>query len=290
MSNYTVKNLKEIDNAAEQFGIEGMEARFGRKPLELEKFGFSYQTLDAELPSAVRSYSTRRRRRPTSSCSGSGRIKVEDEIVDLKEWDAIRVARPAGRGSSSRDADGDGLPRASARPRADDAEMSRRAGGPAIQFERCGATSADANPSPISTVPPNQRSTRAITGVSAQPVGDRARDDGVEAVAHQAEAGEREAEQHDLQPDVAGADVDELRDEREDEDDRLRVQQIDDEPLRVEVAARPRRAALDAVVGLPREQPADAEEDQIRGADVPDRVERDAATRARATRGRPSRA
>ena len=46
MSNYTVKNLKEVDNAAEQFGIEGnLEARFARKPLELANFGFSYQKL-----------------------------------------------------------------------------------------------------------------------------------------------------------------------------------------------------------------------------------------------------
>jgi hypothetical protein len=36
---------------------------------------------------------------------------------------------------------------------------------PNRQLERCGATSAAATPSPIKTVPPNQRWMRAISGV-----------------------------------------------------------------------------------------------------------------------------
>ena len=35
--------------------------------------------------------STSARRRSTSSTSGSARIKVEDEIVELGQWDAIRI-------------------------------------------------------------------------------------------------------------------------------------------------------------------------------------------------------
>jgi mannose-6-phosphate isomerase-like protein (cupin superfamily) len=94
MSNYTVKNVKEIDNAAERFGIEGMEARFGRKPLELEKFGFSYQVL---TPNFRQPFGHRHASQEEAYLvlRGSGRIKVEDDIVDLKEWDAIRI--PAGR-------------------------------------------------------------------------------------------------------------------------------------------------------------------------------------------------
>ena len=94
MSDYTVKNVKEIDNAAEQFGIEGMEARFGRKPLELEEFGFSFQTL---TPNFRQPFGHRHATQEEAYVvlRGGGRIKVEDEIVDLKEWDAIRI--PAGR-------------------------------------------------------------------------------------------------------------------------------------------------------------------------------------------------
>ncbi len=94
MSNYTVKNVKELDNAAERFGIEGMEARFGRKALELENFGFSFQAL---TPNYRQPFGHRHATQEEVYVvlRGSGRIKVEDDIVDLKEWDAIRV--PAGR-------------------------------------------------------------------------------------------------------------------------------------------------------------------------------------------------
>ena len=50
MTDYTVKNLRDdVPNASAQFGIEGMEARFGRKALELGSFGFSYQKLTPDF-------------------------------------------------------------------------------------------------------------------------------------------------------------------------------------------------------------------------------------------------
>jgi mannose-6-phosphate isomerase-like protein (cupin superfamily) len=90
MANYTVKNVKQIDNAAERFGVDGMEARFARNPLELEKFGFSYQAL---IPNYRQSFGHRHANQEEVYLvlRGGGRIKVEDDIVDLKEWDAIRV-------------------------------------------------------------------------------------------------------------------------------------------------------------------------------------------------------
>jgi mannose-6-phosphate isomerase-like protein (cupin superfamily) len=90
MADYTVKNIKEIDNSAERFGIEGMEARFARKPLELEKFGFSYQTL---TPNYRQSFGHKHAKQEEVYVvlRGGGRIKLEDDIVDLKQWDAIRV-------------------------------------------------------------------------------------------------------------------------------------------------------------------------------------------------------
>jgi mannose-6-phosphate isomerase-like protein (cupin superfamily) len=96
MANYTVKNIKEIDNAAERFGIEGMEARFARTPLELERFGFSYQAL---TPNYRQSFGHRHERQEEVYLvlRGSGRIKVDDEVVDLKQWDAIRVPAGAAR-------------------------------------------------------------------------------------------------------------------------------------------------------------------------------------------------
>jgi mannose-6-phosphate isomerase-like protein (cupin superfamily) len=90
MANYTVKNIKELDNAAERFGIEGMEARFARNALELEKFGFSYQALTPNYRQAF-GHRHASQEEVYLVLRGSGRIKVEDDIVPLKTWDAIRV-------------------------------------------------------------------------------------------------------------------------------------------------------------------------------------------------------
>jgi mannose-6-phosphate isomerase-like protein (cupin superfamily) len=90
MANYTVKNIKELDNAAEQFGLEGMEARFARKALELEQFGFSYQKMrpDYRQPFGHRHGS---QEEVYLVLDGGGRVKVEDEILELVRWDALRV-------------------------------------------------------------------------------------------------------------------------------------------------------------------------------------------------------
>jgi mannose-6-phosphate isomerase-like protein (cupin superfamily) len=90
MADYTVKNIKELDNAAEQFGIEGMEARFARNPLELEKFGFSFQALTPNYRQPF-GHKHANQEEVYLVLRGGGRIKVEDEIVELSEWDAIRI-------------------------------------------------------------------------------------------------------------------------------------------------------------------------------------------------------
>jgi len=91
MSNYTVKNLKQVDNAAEQFGLaESLEARFARKPLELENLGISYQRLEPNFRIPF-GHKHGAQEELYVIVSGSGRIKLDDEIVELKQWDAIRV-------------------------------------------------------------------------------------------------------------------------------------------------------------------------------------------------------
>jgi mannose-6-phosphate isomerase-like protein (cupin superfamily) len=92
MSDYTVKNIKaDLPNAAEQFGIEGLEARFGRKALELGQFGFSYQKM---TPNFRQGFAHRHREQEEAYVvlSGGGRVKLDDDIVDLKQWDVFRVA------------------------------------------------------------------------------------------------------------------------------------------------------------------------------------------------------
>jgi len=93
MADYTHMNLKDdVENASERFGLApDMEARFARKPLELEGGGFSYQKLapDYRPPAAHRH---RTHEEVYVAIAGSGRVKIEDEIRDVQQWDAIRVA------------------------------------------------------------------------------------------------------------------------------------------------------------------------------------------------------
>jgi uncharacterized cupin superfamily protein len=96
MADYTVKNLDEVANMAEQYGIEGVEARFPKRDLGLEKVGVSYQTL---VPNLRQSFGHRHAEQEEVYVvlSGSGRVKVEDDIVELKERDVIRIAGEAMR-------------------------------------------------------------------------------------------------------------------------------------------------------------------------------------------------
>jgi uncharacterized cupin superfamily protein len=92
MPNYTVKNLKQIENMAEQFGMsDGLEARFARGALELENFGLSYQRLEPNFRIPF-GHKHGEQEEVYVVLSGSARLKLDDEIVELKQWDAVRVS------------------------------------------------------------------------------------------------------------------------------------------------------------------------------------------------------
>jgi mannose-6-phosphate isomerase-like protein (cupin superfamily) len=92
MAGYTKLNLKdEVDDQAPNFGLgEHMEARMARVPLELENAGVSYQRLSPNfrLPFG---HKHRQQEEVYVVVSGSVRVKLEDEVIDLKPWDALRV-------------------------------------------------------------------------------------------------------------------------------------------------------------------------------------------------------
>jgi len=92
MADYTVQNLKELEDQAPKFGMEGIEFRMGRVPLELENLGVSYQRLEPNfrLPFGHRH---KQQEEVYVLVDGSARIKLEDEVVELKRWDAVRVHR-----------------------------------------------------------------------------------------------------------------------------------------------------------------------------------------------------
>ena len=90
MSDYTIANLKEIDDSAGEHA-PGFEARFGRKHLDSEHLGVSYFRYGPGFRSPV-AHSHREQEEAYVVIGGSGRIKLNDEIVELSQWDVVRVA------------------------------------------------------------------------------------------------------------------------------------------------------------------------------------------------------
>ena len=88
---HTVINLKEVEDQAPKFGLSpNLEMRMARVPLELEHSGVSYQRIapNFRIPFG---HKHKTQEELYIVLSGSLRAKIEDEIVELKPWDALRV-------------------------------------------------------------------------------------------------------------------------------------------------------------------------------------------------------
>ena len=94
MSDYTKTNLKEdVENQAPNFGMpDELQARFARGDLGGETLGLSHMKLDPNFRIPF-GHKHENQEEVYVVVSGSARIKVEDEIVELAEWDAIRIAK-----------------------------------------------------------------------------------------------------------------------------------------------------------------------------------------------------
>jgi mannose-6-phosphate isomerase-like protein (cupin superfamily) len=89
MSDFTIVNFKEIeDSAADR---EGMEARFARKHLDSEHLGVTFMRYDANVRSP-KAHSHREQEEAYVVVSGSGRIRLDDAVHELRQWDVVRVS------------------------------------------------------------------------------------------------------------------------------------------------------------------------------------------------------
>jgi uncharacterized cupin superfamily protein len=98
MADYTVVNLKEVEDQAPNFGLSPqLEARMARVALGLENSGVSYQRLapDFRVPFG---HKHKNQEEIYVLVSGGARIKLEDEVVDLRPFDAVRVPKDTMRG------------------------------------------------------------------------------------------------------------------------------------------------------------------------------------------------
>jgi len=93
MTDYTHANMRtDVEDSAPGFGLApDLEAHFARKPLGAERIGVSLQKL---APGARQAFGHRHEEDEEVYVvvKGSGRVKVDNDIVVLGEWDAIRVA------------------------------------------------------------------------------------------------------------------------------------------------------------------------------------------------------
>ena len=91
-SDYAIKNFDDIEPA----GAEGIDGRFSRKFLESTELGVSRWRY--EPGSQTPGHRHGAQEEVYAVISGSGRIKLDDEIIDVKQWDVIRVAPNVARG------------------------------------------------------------------------------------------------------------------------------------------------------------------------------------------------
>jgi len=98
MADYTVVNLKEVEDQAPKFGLSPqLEMRMARVALGLENSGISYQRL---APSFRIPFGHKHKNQEEIYVlvGGSVRIKLEDEVVELNPFDAVRVHKDTMRG------------------------------------------------------------------------------------------------------------------------------------------------------------------------------------------------
>jgi mannose-6-phosphate isomerase-like protein (cupin superfamily) len=91
MSEYTHLNLKDVEDQAPNFGLSpDLEFRMARVGLRLENSGLSYLRVAPgfRLPFG---HKHKNQEEVYVLVSGSARMKIEDEVKELEQWDAVRV-------------------------------------------------------------------------------------------------------------------------------------------------------------------------------------------------------
>ena len=91
MSDYTIVNLGDVENVAPKFQMpEGMDVRFPRRHLGCSVGGVGVE----KLPPGVRQpfgHTHSEQEEIYVIAEGSGRIKLDDEVHELRLWDVLRI-------------------------------------------------------------------------------------------------------------------------------------------------------------------------------------------------------
>jgi quercetin dioxygenase-like cupin family protein len=89
VSDYAIVNLLEIDDSVEG-RVEGLEGRFSRKFLGSTHLGVSHWRYGPGTRNGAHSH--REQEEAYVVVGGSGRVRLDDEIREIVQWDVIRVA------------------------------------------------------------------------------------------------------------------------------------------------------------------------------------------------------
>lgn len=89
---YTIKNLETVEDMAKSHGLSEMgEARFATGALDATQTGFSHQRLRPGKRQQFGHCHTQAEE-VYLVLAGAGRVKLDDEILDIGTLDAIRVS------------------------------------------------------------------------------------------------------------------------------------------------------------------------------------------------------
>jgi mannose-6-phosphate isomerase-like protein (cupin superfamily) len=90
VSKYAHVNLHDLEDSVGE-RVPGLEGRFARKHLQSRDLGISHFRYAPNLRSPM-AHSHREQEEAYVVVSGSGRVLLDDELVELAQWDVLRLA------------------------------------------------------------------------------------------------------------------------------------------------------------------------------------------------------
>jgi quercetin dioxygenase-like cupin family protein len=90
VSKYSLINIHAIEDSVGD-RAPGIEGRFARKHLDSRDLGVSHFRYEPNLRSPM-AHSHREQEEAYVVVAGSGRALLDDEVVELSQWDVVRVA------------------------------------------------------------------------------------------------------------------------------------------------------------------------------------------------------
>jgi mannose-6-phosphate isomerase-like protein (cupin superfamily) len=104
MSRFATVNLLDVEDSMGD-RAPGLEVRFGRKHLDSRDLGVTHVRYEPNLRAAM-AHSHREQEEAYVVVAGSGRMLLDDDVLELRQWDVVRVAPVGGPQPEG----GDGVP------------------------------------------------------------------------------------------------------------------------------------------------------------------------------------